>query len=368
MSFIRNSSVNKRPLSNNPYKQMNNDEDPNQQNEHGEASSSSPSSASPFMSFSPKPNVDVSRRYTQKRQPPSMAEFMTEFEQERRPSFVVRPPSISSNPSHAEEEEQDSMASYEDIEEFSDTARLTVNASDMNGFHSNQGSNSNRDQERHAVPTRPDDDLDPQQIYNTNVNSSRISFQQGRPMSRIYEPALIDPEVDQRNRKLHKLLHVDRRAFAKNVSRAIQRLSKRVVNVHNDYNPENSSGSTTTTAQPQQPHPQDPRPQQSPMTTPSIDQEQHALMNKKTRYNEDGGESDSSLDINEVIPMTRTSSNNLKPTTHTTMSPSTLHSGSSSSIHQKDTRHTIQLAGNSLRILSPTNPFRLFFARILYCR
>lgn len=339
---------------------MNDDEDPNLQNDNGEASASS---ASPFMSFSPKPNVDVSRRYTQKRQPPSMAEFMTEFEQERRPSFVVRPPSVSSDHSVISNAEEDSMASYDDIEEFSDTARLTVNASDMNGFHSNQGSNSNRDQERHAVAMQPNDDLDPQQIYNTNVNSSRISFQQGRPMSRIYEPALIDPEVDQRNRRLHKLLHVDRRAFAKNVSRAIRRLSKRVVNVHNNYNPDNS-----TTAQPQQPHPQDPRPQQSPLT-PSADQEQHALMSKKARYNEDGGESDSSSDINEVIPMTRTSSNNLKPTTHTTtMSPSPLHSGSSSSssIHQKDTKHTIQLAGNSLRLLSPTNPFRLFFARILY--
>ncbi len=32
----------------------------------------------------------------------------------------------------------------------------------------------------------------------------------------------------------------------------------------------------------------------------------------------------------------------------------------------KDTKNNIQLAGNSLRLLSPTNPFRLFFARILY--
>lgn len=339
---------------------MNNDEDSNQQNENEGAALPS-SHASPFMSFSPKPDVDVSRRFTQKRQPPSMAEFMTEFEQERRPSFVVRPPSVSSNHSVTSDIDQDSMASYDDIEEFSDTARLTVNASDMNGFHSNQGGNSNRDQERHTVALQLNDDLDSQQIYNTNVNSSRISFQQGRPMSRIYEPALIDPEVDQRNRKLHKLLHVDRRAFAKDVSRAIRRLSKRVVNVHNNYNPENS------TAQPQQPHPHDPRPQQSPLT-PSTDQEQHTLMNKKARYNGDGDESDSSSDINEAIPMTRTSSNDLKPSTNTTTPTSPLHSSNSSSnnIHQKDTKHNIQLAGNSLRLLSPTNPLRLFFAKILY--
>lgn len=354
MSFIRNKSVNKRPLSKNPYKQMNDSEDHNQQNENEEGSPSSP--ASPFMSFSPKPNVDVSRRYTQKRQPPTMAEFMTEFEQERRPSFTVKSPSVSSNHSIISDAEEDSMASYEDIEEFSDTARLTINASDMNGFDGNQGSSSNRDQNRLSVTMETSDDLDSQQIFNTNVNSSRISFQQGRPISRVYEPALINPEVDQRNRKLNKILHFDKRACARNISRAIRRLSKRIVNVHNNYNPDD------LTAQPQQSH----LPHQNQQQSPLADQEHHGLMNKRARHNEDGGESDTSSVINETIPMTRTSSNNINPSNKPILNTTASSASHGSSINQKDTKHNIQLAGNSLRLLSPTNPFRLFFARIMY--
>ncbi|CEP08594.1 hypothetical protein [Parasitella parasitica] len=332
---------------------MKENEDYNQQNENEEASTSN--TTSPFMSFSPKQNVDVSRRYTQKRQPPTMAEFMTEFEQEMRPPFTVKPPSIKSSNSILSNADEVSMASYEDIENFSDTARLTINASDMDGFQGNQGSGSSRDQNRLSVAV--DDDPDSQQIYNTSINSSRISFQQGRPISRMYEPAPIDPKVDQRNRILEKLFYFDKKACARRASRAIRRLSKRVVNVHNDYNPD------TLAAQPQHP-PQPQRPNQQQNTL--IDQEQNTFMHKKSRQNEDDSDSDASSDVNEVIPMTRTSSNSKAPILNTKSSSFTSQSGSS--IHQKDTKHNIQLVGNSLRLLSPTNPLRLFFASILYCK
>lgn len=251
---------------------------------------------SSFMSFTPKVKVntsDIQRRYTQKKQPLSMDAFITEFEQERSPTPLII---------------EDSMISFDDEnQDFSDTARLTVNASPMSGFHRNKVQQ---------------DDYKP-----------KPSFQQQRA-SNVYEPALIDPEVDQRTRRINKVIHFDKKAALKRTSRAIRRLSKRVINVHN-----NNSDSLIQPTQQQQ---------AQPHRTTILQQQ-----------NVQGHDSDTLPLINQDIPMKQTF---LSAPSNPTLSHSTSYYINP---EQKDTKEFIQLSGYSLKLLSPTNPLRMFLASIL---
>ncbi|KAG2214396.1 hypothetical protein INT47_000952 [Mucor saturninus] len=242
------------------------------------------------MSFAPKVKVntsDIQRRYTQKKQPLSMDAFITEFEQERSPTPLII--------------EDSSMVSFDDEnQDFSDTARLTVNASSVSGFHQNK--------------VQQDD-------------TSRPSSQQHRA-SHVYEPALIDPEVDQRTRKINKFIHFDKRAALKRTSRAIRRLSKRVINVHN-----NNSDSYIQPQQQAQPH------------TTALPQQ-------------NGPDSD-------TFPLIHQGIHN-KPY-HMSKPNHLLAHAASYYINpeKKDTKEYIHLSGYSLKLLSPTNPFRILLADIL---
>lgn len=339
MSFGRNKTLSKkqRSSSSSPSKQMNDNElfqDP-QTKDLGRRSSSSP-----FMSFTPKANPDLSRRYTQKKPPPpTITEFMTEFEQETRhiptppPIVLERTDSITS---------QESVASDDENQDFSDTARLTLNASSMGGFDSNKTGSSNSD--HHLGPPTV---FDNHHLYNATGNSSRLSFQQSRPSSRIYHPAYIGPEEDQRKRRLDKIKNIDPKIYIRAMSRAIRRVSKRVVNVHNSNT---NIGSLSL-----QPHHQ-PAEQNAPRTDNS---ERLSLMNKSKSY--DGEDSDTSSSPEEGALMTRTSSNHLVDTSDQLL-PS---NASTSYTDSQDKKQFIELSGRSLKIFSSTSPFRLFFARIL---
>lgn len=289
-------------------------------------------SASPFMSFTPKANNELNRKFTQKKQMPTMAEFMTEFEQERRPSppivhidtspvTIKRPASILS---------LESITSYDDDDNqiFSDTARLTLNASNMNGFHSNED-----------------------QFYESTINNTRVSFQQTRPISRLYEPAPIDPIQDKRDRERKKLLEFNTKIYVKKLLKSVRSVSRRVVDIHNKDNRIRAFDKDQKKLKVQQPQQDNQRQQQQ--------QEDDA---------DDYSDTANSIIEEEIIPMTRTSSNNhlLSPEPTTPNTPLPNYTTAQPSIKPVIEKLPIQLYGKSLKLFTPSNPFRLFLANILY--
>ncbi|GAA5800750.1 hypothetical protein HPULCUR_006186 [Helicostylum pulchrum] len=258
-----------------------------------------------FMSFTPK-TTDIQRRYTQKK-PVRIDDFITNFEQERSPSLPTTPSIIIQDNNNLIEDEFD---------DFSDTARLTVNASSVSGFSRNK--------------QHPSD------------HRSSIQYQR---TSKLYEPAIIDPEIDQRTRRLNKVIHFDKSAVIRKLSRSIRRVSKRVINVHN-----NNSDSISQPKQQQ-----------------NIQQQQHRTTVSEQPNDHD---SDTSSFINEVIPLSKPiSSNNPPPPPPPPDSPQNttlLHSTSYYvNPEQKDTKEYIVLSGDSLKLLSPANPFRMCLANML---
>lgn len=270
----------------NAYTQMNE----NLLNEH-DVQQDDQDQGSSFMSFTPKAKVntpDIQRRYTQKKEPLNMDAFITEFEQERSPTPLII---------------EDSLVSLDDDnQDFSDTARLTVNASSVSGFQQNK--------------------------VQQDGYKSRPSSQQHRA-SHVYEPASIDPEVDQRTRRINKLIHFDKKAALRKISRAIRRLSKRVINVHN-----NNSDSLIQPEQQAQPR----------TTTPPQQQEQ---------------DPDTFPLINQEIPI---KSPFLSKQLNPALSHSTLYYLNP---EKKDAKEYIHLSGYSMKLISPTNPFRVYLANIL---
>ncbi|KAI9485974.1 MAG: Ion transport protein-domain-containing protein [Benjaminiella poitrasii] len=329
MSFIRNKSLsmNKRSQSNNPYKQLKRNDsksDQNVQDDQDEELSAS------FMSFAPKSALTINRRYTQKKQPPTMTEFITEFEQERRPS----PPVEEHNGSITSAE---SEILYDDNQDFSDTAHLTVNASPVTGY---QEESSRR---RHLTDVEEDSQEE--------SSNTRASFQQKRPVSnRFYEPAYIDPEVDQKHRK--KIIYFDTKACINTVLKSIKRISRRVVNIHNVHENDDLIFEIHRQQQETNQHPN------------SQNNEQLSLINKITQHEEeDGNKSETSSYINEIIPMTpTTSSKSLSSSQQNTQSS---YHTNTTSLQQQSSKTFINLSGKSLKLFSPTNSFRLFFAKIL---
>lgn len=336
MSFGRNKILSKKQRSStSPSNQMNENEffqDPQIEDLVGQRSSSSP-----FISFSPKTNPDLNRRYTQKKPPPTVTEFMTEFEQERR-HIPPTSPVVERNDLILSEDSDD------EHEDFSDTARLTLNASNMSGFANKSGSSND-----HLRPPTvfEDNDDNPRHSYDTS-NHSRVSFQQGRPNSRVYEPAYIAPEVDQRKRRLNKIKNIEPSIYTRAMSRAIRRVSKRVVNVHN-------SNTNIDTFPPQhQPH----------QNTPQVDNnEQHSLINRSNNHDSpDENYDDSSSSIEDVVLMARTSSNQPLNTSNHVLPA---HTSTPYTNPINDKKQVIELTGKTLKIFSPTNRLRLFFARFL---
>ncbi|KAG1470308.1 hypothetical protein G6F56_002758 [Rhizopus delemar] len=128
-------------------------------------------------------NTKLSRRYTQKKKTPSMMEFMTEFEQERRPS---PPPTPGLPTMDVPEEEEEETVSFDEPENFSDTARLTMHASAVSGYGDSP---------------------------------------------RLYKPASIDPELDRQ--KQHRYLTRDDIRMGLNVIMdTLRGVAKRVVNLN----------------------------------------------------------------------------------------------------------------------------------------
>jgi hypothetical protein len=247
-----------------------------------------------------------------------MAEFSTEFEYARRPSIpeeeeapMKKTTSQSDSVGSADrvslkDSLQDGPESFEDID-FSDTARLTENVSAPSGFE-----NYNQEH-RHSQPNLP----------------------------QPFEPAPISPKVDQRNRRLSNIAQFGRKDSVRIVSKAIRRMSRRVVNVQNNDNFAN-----------QPPH--------LPLRLGHPDMDEHVDQTKKHGYA--STENDS---IDEAIPMTPTTSkadNNVPNSSRHNNIPT----DNINSIHSKD--HKIQLAGNSLRYLSPNNPLRRAIAKLLCWR
>ncbi|OBZ90459.1 Calcium-channel protein cch1 [Choanephora cucurbitarum] len=291
-------------------------------------------SSTPFMSFTPKTLPDLNRRQTQKRNPPSMIEFMTEFEQERRVSPPSSPLPI---PVPLERYESqftvDSRPSFDDNEDFSDTAGLTANASAMPGRRSNSPDNNSLLQPDAAI----DNMYNSNTLFSTNVASSRLSFQ-SRPGSRLYEPAHIDARLDQKHRKIASFFTFDKQALFHAFSRSLRQSSRRVVDIHN-LNSDTFLDIQLAESRPNQ----------------TIENEQTTLLGKKAQYTKDAtGRSD----VTEAIPLTRTFSNSSARNTASSIPPNP-------KTQIKETKHIIELNGNSLRMLSPSHPLRLFFAKIL---
>ena len=283
-----------------------------------------------FMSFTPKvkrASTNVQRRYTQKKQPPNINTFMSEFEQESRPPIptITREDSINSSKS------LNSYGETEEIEDFSDTARLTANASSMSGFHDNR---------IHLNVNQEEEDYRPH----------RASFASDRKKSIAYEPAFIDPKLDERKRRLNRIIHYDKRSALEKFSRVIRRISKRVMNVH-----DNNSDSIS------------PQPQSAHYT--------RAMQNSSTTEQAMDPDLDtSSLVTNESIPMQQSISNK-SSTANGSFTPYSVASNTTTSSikptlyyinpDHKDTKEYIQLRGNSLKLFSPTNPLRTFLANII---
>lgn len=319
--------------SNNPYKHMSesllNDAD----GVHSDIPQDPQQEQQAFMSFTPKINVvntDIQRRYTQKKPPPNSDDFMTEFEQHSTKP-LVREDSQSSKSIISYDEDQE-------IEDFSDTARLTVNASSVSGF------NQNNARSKSTLRVNRDDDNE------EDYRPSRASFQYDRARnSKLYEPAIIDPEIDRKTRRLNRIIHYDKRSAVRRVSRAIRRLSKRVMNVH-----DNSSDSFLL--QPQPAH----LPYSRNTTTPV----------EHVDYDSD---TSSSPIIDEVIPMKQSISNSSKSLYTNDITSSNIENTTTTTNstlyyinpEKKDTKEYIQLKGYSLKLFSPTNPFRALLARIL---
>lgn len=219
-------------------------------------------------------NTRLSRRYTQRKPLPSVTEFMTEFEQERRPS----PPPT---PLPQEEEE----ITFED-EVFSDTARLTVNASSVSGF-------------KHPLDVSPE-------------------------LPAIYKPASVDPEIDRK--KINRLIQYDRHKFFRDLVKAVRGVAERVVNLH-----------------------------QYAVDHKAVIDENKELQERRQeqwqKYSEEDQESDASSVVDENIPMKRTA---------TISNPDQVKDDSTS-----DVESFSYLSGNSLKLFSPQNPFRVFLHHAL---
>ncbi|KAI7905468.1 Ion transport protein-domain-containing protein [Cokeromyces recurvatus] len=313
-----------------------------QQKDQGEELSNS------FMTFAPKSSVSINRRYTQKKQPPNVTEFMTEFEQERR----------SSPPRSPIEEDDDSITNvksnmmlYDDAQDFSDTARLTINASSISGFY-NQEESSNSQHYTIDKPTTNQNKFNP---IHTKEHNARISFQHGRPVSKMYEPAYIDPELEQKSsrRKMSQFIYFDKKVYIESISKTIRQVSRRVVNVHNIH--ENHDFSLQIYRK----------------DLINKNSEQLSLMKNVTAQHneEDGNESDTSSHVNEIIPMTLTSSNIHCNTTSISQQNITAASTTTDYTNiafQQENKRFTKLSGKSLKLFSPTNSFRLLFAKILF--
>ena len=332
MSFIRNTStINKKRVQSNAFRQI---DDGDLGNSSSQRDDLEEGSSTPFMSFTPKTLPDLNRRQTQKRNPPSMIEFMTEFEQERRVSPPSSPLPI---PVPLERYESqftvDSRPSFDDNEDFSDTAGLTANASAMPGRRSNSPDNNSFLQPDAAI----DNMYNSNTLFSTNVASSRLSFQ-SRPGSRLYEPAHIDARLDQKHRKIASFFTFDKQALFHAFSRSLRQSSRRVVDIHN-LNSDTFLDIQLAESRPNQ----------------TIENEQTTLLGKKAQYTKDAtGRSD----VTEAIPLTRTFSNSSARNTASSIPPNP-------KTQIKETKHIIELNGNSLRMLSPSHPLRLFFAKIL---
>lgn len=317
-------------------------------------SPSTPKDDQAFMSFSTKhtsvqPSDKIQRRYTQKKPPPNINDFINEFEQgksvdstpviKRSNSIQILPNnkddmiSFDNNLEIQQQEEEEEEGEEQD---FSDTARLTVNASTQSGFYQNR-------------PRYQQDEEE--EIYKPR--------QQPKRKSKLYEPALIDPEIDQRTRKLNKLIHFDKDQITQQFSRTIRKLSKRVINLHDNNN--------VSSSQPQQ-------------QLEKVDQDGVAQSHNKTIQNDIESDTYSSLVINEAIPMKQTYSN--KDTTYpytTTASSSRIPPSIIATMHSNEDNHTpfyinpekkdikeyVHLHGYSLKILSPTNPLRKLLTKLL---
>jgi hypothetical protein len=349
--------------SNNPYKQMNEN---SLLNEHvSKTDQDQQDDQQDFMSFAPKQkhtsHIDIpQRRYTQRKPPPNMNDFITEFEQEKSPETdlpkLERSNSIVVLANNIEDDDHVDMISFGDEEnnqDFSDTARLTVNASSQSGFYQNR--------------VKPVVEEEEEEIYKPR-HSNQLKQQQRH--SRLYEPAQIDPEIDQRTRKLNKIIHFDKREALRQLSKTIRKLSKRVINLH-----DNNNDSSNNNPQPQQHQPTD-------------QQQQAQSLNIQNTVTENDIESDtSSLIINEAIPMKQTFSNNStkllindidtthiinKSTPAASILPTTTATPNSAATtthyvnpEKNDTREQVLLSGYSLKLLSPTNLLRRFLANIL---
>ncbi|KAI8983763.1 Ion transport protein-domain-containing protein [Pilobolus umbonatus] len=201
----------------------------------------------PFMSTSkptPEPKK-LNRRYTQKKTP-NLNEFTAEFEQ------IPRTPTYDTVLNEVEEPD------------YSDTARLTANVSAVSGF----------------------------------------SHTQPRP----YQPASIDPSLDQRQRQWKNLVYFTKKGSFRLLGKTIRNISRRVFPIQH-YKQENTN-------------------------TPS-----------KPVYHDNDDDSQS-------IPMTPTSS----------------HSSTEQPIHQPINAGPPKLYGYSLNIISPTHPIRLLLHSILRWR
>jgi hypothetical protein len=299
MSLRNKKSVRlKHNSSNNPYNHLIDNEEPNttlldQQDEER-----------PVKRTSTK----LSRRYTQKK-PPSMAEFMTEFEQERRPS----PPPTPALPTISAEEA--SMISFDESENFSDTARLTMNASAMSGFGSVNLPTSPSPSPPVPLPTSP----------------------------KLYQPASIDPEIDRK--KVHKLLAYDRKAFIQDTLNTIRSVAGRVVNLHQKRFDPNASSETDQNRQQQ-----------------LQERRQEKIQRQTTR--EDDQDSDSSSVVDESIPMTSTASDYSVKTHQASAVSHTM--PASNSIVIPSSPDTSRLYGYSFNVFSPQNSLRVFLYK-MFC-
>ncbi|KAG1501400.1 hypothetical protein G6F47_004900 [Rhizopus delemar] len=238
-----------------------------------------------------------------------MAEFMTEFEQERRPS----PPPTPALPTISAEEA--SMISFDEPENFSDTARLTMNASAMSGFGSVNLSTSPSPSPSVPLPTSP----------------------------KLYQPASIDPEIDRK--KVHKLLTYDRKAFIRDTLNTVRSVAGRVVNLHQKRIDPNASSETDQNRQQQ-----------------LQERRQEKIQRQTTR--EDDQDSDSSSVVDESIPMTSTASDySIKTDQASTVSHTT---PTNSSIMIPSSPDTSRLYGYSFNVFSPQNSLRVFLYK-MFC-
>ncbi|KAI8991980.1 Ion transport protein-domain-containing protein [Mycotypha africana] len=282
-----------------------------------EDDSSSPS----FMTFTPKLSHSLSRRYTQKKQPVNATEFMNSFDQQKLNSTLSNKHTGRSSISIMSYE---TLSSTEDADDVTDTARLTLNASALDG-------RNNKKTKRISKTHR----YDSEELYN---GSFRLSVQQERPVSRFYEPAYIDMKADQRNKNLQEIISKTTKEYLNAAISIIQKTSKRVINLHDISN-----------QQCQQLH-----------STANVVRLHDNNLNKSTEKltYRDSRSANKDVAIQQTVPV-----RNLPRLDSALCVPSMSQSATVDSIDSET-----ELYGHSLKIFSPTNTFRLFLFNILRWR